>query len=103
MRISDWSSDVCSSDLALAGPLTDAREDRGAAMALSDIVDQFLDQHGLAHARAAEQADLAALGVRGEKVDDLDAGDEDAGVGRLVAEFRRLGMDRGGEIGRAHV
>ena len=33
--------------------------------------------HGLADAGAAEQADLAALGVGREQVDDLDAGDED--------------------------
>jgi hypothetical protein len=30
-------------------------------MALGDVVDQLLDQHGLADAGAAEQADLAAL------------------------------------------
>jgi hypothetical protein len=34
-------------------------------------------QHGLADAGAAEEADLAAAGVRGEKVHDLDARDED--------------------------
>jgi hypothetical protein len=39
-----------------------------------------LDQHGLADARAAEEADLAALGVGRQQVDDLDAGDEDLRV-----------------------
>ena len=82
--------------VALAGALADAGEHRGAAMALGDVVDQLLDQHGLADAGAAEQADLAALGVRREQVDDLDAGDEDRGLGRLVDEQRRLGVDRGG-------
>src|SRR3546814_5063754 len=87
MRISDWSSDVCSSDLiavgvlgddagveefvvkvvAFTGPLADAREHRGAAVTFGDVVDQFLDQHGLADAGTAEQADLAALGVRREQ------------------------------------
>ena len=55
-------------------------------MGLGDVVDQLHDQHGLADAGAAEQADLAALGVRREQVDDLDAGDEDLGFGRLLDE-----------------
>src|SRR3546814_10908124 len=71
MRISDWSSDVCSSDL-----------------------------HGLADAGAAEQADLAALGVGREQIDDLDAGDEDRAVGRLIDEQRGGRVDRRG-FGRA--
>src|SRR3546814_10412426 len=65
MRISDWSSDVCSSDLA--------------------------------DARAAEQADLAALCVRRDQVDHLDAGDQNAAFGRLVDEFGGLGVDRRSE------
>ncbi len=78
--------------VALAGALADAGEHRGAAMALGDVVDQLLDQHGLADAGAAEQADLAALGVGGEEVDDLDAGDQDGGfrsTGRRTAGLRR--------------
>ena len=63
-------------------------------MRLGDVVDQFHDQHGLADAGAAEQADLAALGVRREQIDDLDAGDEDRGLGRLVGIGRRLLVDR---------
>ena len=47
--------------VALAGALADAGEHRHAAVALGDVVDQLLDQHGLADAGAAEQADLAAL------------------------------------------
>src|SRR3546814_6802273 len=87
MRISDWSSDVCSSDLhqrnlralggrvavlvlgdnagveefvvqivAFAGAFTDAREHRRTTMALGDVVDQFLDEHGLADAREIGRA-----------------------------------------------
>ena len=48
-------------------------------MALGDVVDKFLDEHGLADSSAAEQADLAALGVGCEQIDDLDPGDEDRG------------------------
>ena len=58
-----------------------------------DVVDQLLDEHRLAHAGAAEQADLAALHVRGEQVDDLDAGLEDLDRRRELLE-RRAG--RGG-------
>ena len=62
-------------------------------MRLGDVVDEFHDQHGLADAGAAEQADLAAAGVRGEQVDDLDAGDEDLRFGGLLGIGRRRLMD----------
>jgi hypothetical protein len=69
---------------------------------LGDVVDQFHDENRLAHAGAAEQADLAALGVGGQQVDHLDAGDEDFGFRRLFDEVGRglvdgalfLGLDR---------
>ena len=50
-----------------------------------------MNQHGLADAGAAEQADLAALGVRREQIDDLDAGDENLRFGRLLGVVRRFG------------
>ena len=80
--------------VALAGALADAGEDRDAAMRLGDVVDQLHDDDGLADAGAAEQADLAALGIGGQQVDDLDAGDQDLRFRRLVDEFRRRAMDR---------
>ena len=49
-----------------------------------DVVDQLLDQNGLADTCAAEQADLAALGVGADQVDDLDAGFQDLGSGLLL-------------------
>ena len=70
--------------VAFAGPLADAGEHRVTAVGLGDVVDQFLNQHGLADAGAAEQADLAALGVGRQQVDDLDAGDENFRFGGLV-------------------
>jgi hypothetical protein len=54
---------------------------------LGDVVDELHDEHGLADAGAAEEADLAALAVRGEEVDDLDAGLEDLDLGRLLDEL----------------
>src|SRR4029453_11385548 len=50
--------------VALPRALTHAGEDRPAAMLPGDVVDQLLDQHRLAHACAAEEADLAALDMR---------------------------------------
>ena len=85
--------------VAFAGALADAGEHRIAAVRLGDVVDQLHDQHGLADAGAAEQADLAALGVRREQVDDLDAGDEDLRFGRLVGIGRRRLVD-GAAAGR---
>ncbi len=58
-------------------------------MRLGDIVDQLHDDHGLADARSSEQADLSALRIRRQKIDDLDSGDENLGLGRLLDEFRR--------------
>ena len=80
--------------VALAGALADAGEHREAAVLGRDVVDQLLDDDGLAHARAAEQADLAALQERLDQVDDLDAGLEHLLAGRLLVERRRLAMDR---------
>ena len=80
--------------VAFAGTLADAGEHRVTTMGLGDVVDQFLNQHGLADAGAAEQADLAALGVRRQQVDDLDAGDENFSFGGLVGIGRRFLMDR---------
>src|SRR3546814_13727449 len=62
--------------VAFTGPLAHARKHRGAAMTLGAVVDQFLDKHRLAHARTAEQSDLAALGIGGKQIDALDSGYE---------------------------
>ena len=80
--------------VALARALAHAGEHRHAAMRLGDVVDQLLDDHGLAHAGAAEQPDLAALQVRRQQIHHLDAGDQDFRRGRLFLEARRLAMDR---------
>ena len=85
--------------VALAGPLADAREHREAAVRLGDVVDQLHDDHGLADAGAAEQADLAALGIGGQQVDHLDPGGQDLGLGRLVDQRRRRLVDRHPDLG----
>src|SRR5207245_526953 len=76
---------------AVAGARSCARARRVAAMRRGDVVERFLKQHGLAEGGAAERADLAALGVGREQVDEVEAGDEKLGFGRLVGVlWRRL-------------
>ena len=62
-------------------------------MLLRDVVDELLDEDCLADG-AAEEADLAALDVRGDEVDDLDASLERLDLRREVAELGRVTMDR---------
>ncbi len=78
----------------LARALADAAEDRLAAVALGDVVDELLNHDRLAHAGAAEEADLATLHERRNQVDDLDARLEDLGLGLEVHEIRALAVDR---------
>jgi hypothetical protein len=59
-----------------------------------DTGDHLLDEHRLADTRAAEQADLPTLDVRGEEVDDLDAGLEDLCLALELVERRRVPVDR---------
>ena len=75
------------------GALTDTAEHRHAAVLQGDIVNQLHDDDGFAHARAAEQPDLAALQVRLEQVDHLDARLEHLQLGGLVLEIGRRAMN----------
>ena len=58
-----------------------------------------VDEHRLADARAAEEADLAALEVGLEQVDDFDAGEEHLLRGGEVFKLRRLAVDGQGASG----
>ena len=62
--------------VAFAGALTHAGEHRQARVGGCDVVDELHHRDRLAHAGAAEEADLAALGERTNQVDHLDAGFE---------------------------
>jgi hypothetical protein len=66
---------------------------------LGEVADQLLDQHGLAHAGAAEQPDLPAARVRGQQVHHLDAGLEELARGRQVLHRRRGTVDRPALLG----
>ena len=78
---------------ALTGALPHSGEDRHATVVEGHAVDHLLDEHGLAHTRAAEEADLAALDVGLEQVDHLDAGLEHE---RPAARAGRRPGSRGG-------
>ena len=80
--------------VALTRPLAHAREHRISGVDLGHVVDQFLNQNRLAHAGAAEEADLSAARIGRQQVDHLDAGDEDQRVGRLIGKGRRGLVDR---------
>ena len=62
-------------------------------MLVGDVADQLLDDDGLAHAGASEEAHLPALGVRLEQVHDLDAGLQHLGLGLLLMQSRRRAMN----------
>ena len=85
--------------VALARALADAAEGRQAAVLLGEVVDELLDEDGLADAGAAEQADLAALGVGREQVDDLDARLEHLGGRGQVLDVGRVAVDRPALLG----
>ncbi len=57
------------------------------------VVDQLLDEHRFAHARAAEQADLAPAGVGLQQIDDLDARLQNLHGGALLLEGGGLAVD----------
>src|SRR2546421_391724 len=65
-----------------------------SAVLARDVVDQLLDEHRLADAGAAEEADLAALHVGRDQVDHLDPRLEDLDRRLEVLEARRVAVDR---------
>ena len=79
--------------VTLTGTLAHAGEDRVAVISFCDVVDELHDEHRLAHASAAEEADLTALQVRLQQVDDLDAGEEHLLGGGQVFILGRFAVD----------
>ena len=80
--------------VTLTGALSDTGENGVSSVGLGDVVDELLDEDGLADSGSTEESDLSTTRVRGEEVDDLDSGLEDLGRGRLVDELGRVGVDR---------
>src|SRR4029079_2610319 len=85
--------------VALSRALAHAGEDREALVLLRDVADELLDEHGLADSGTAEEADLAALHVGSEQVDDLDPGLEDLSRRLQLFEARRVAVNRPALVG----
>ena len=79
--------------VALAGAFPHAGEHGIPLVLVGNVADKLHDQHRLSHARAAEQADLAAAGVGGHQIHDLDARLQDLVGGHDVRKIRGLVVD----------
>ena len=75
--------------VALSRAFADTGEDGVAAVLGGDVVNQLLNEHGLADTGAAEQTDLAAFGIRRKQIDDLDTGLENLSCRVLLGKRRR--------------
>ena len=62
--------------VALSSPLADTGKHGVTTVGLGDVIDQFLNDHGLAHTGTTEKTDLTSSGVGGQHVDDLDTSDQ---------------------------
>jgi len=65
--------------VALTGTLADAGENGVTTVGLGDVVDELLDEHGLADTGTAEETNLSTTSVGGEEIDDLDTSLENLG------------------------
>src|SRR3546814_15875317 len=100
MRISDWSSDVCSSDLYAHGPVLETPADRFAAHLVSLMrggpaleTEDDGDGYGLGSRLASREVDILTLvsgGLRNRKI-----GDRQGPTGGTVkrSEERRGGIE----------
>src|SRR3546814_4750390 len=97
MRISDWSSDVCSSDL-VDDDTVERRSENDLALVGLDFAGQQLEQGRLARAVRADDADaVAALDAEIQPLDDRAVAEA---LGHALGHDHRLRSDK---IGRAHV
>lgn len=79
--------------VTLTSSLADAGKDGVATVRLGDVVDQLHDEHSLADTGTAEQANLTALRVGSEQIDDLNAGHQDLRLDAHLHELGRLGVN----------
>jgi peptide chain release factor 1 len=82
--------------VTLTGSLTDTSEDGVTTVSLGDVVDELLNEHGLADTGTTEETNLSTTGVGGKEIDDLDTSDQNLGGGRLLDELGSLGVN--GEV-----
>ena len=80
--------------ITLPGTLANAGKHGVAVVGSGNVVNQFLNQDGLAHACTAKQTDFAAFSVGADQVDDLDARFQNFGCGLLILVSGSGAVDR---------
>ena len=80
--------------VTFASTLADAGKNRVAAVHLGDVANKLLNDHGFAHAGAAEQTDFAAFQNRTDEVNDFDTRFQNFYFGCLFCKGRRRAMNR---------
>ena len=85
--------------VTLTGTLTDTGEDGVTTVSLGNVVDELLNEDGLADTSTTEETNLSTTSVGGEEIDDLDTSDENLGSGGLLNELGSLGVDRAELVG----
>mmetsp|Transcript_15998 Transcript_15998/g.53610 ORF Transcript_15998/g.53610 Transcript_15998/m.53610 type:complete len:380 (-) Transcript_15998:156-1295(-) len=80
--------------VAFTGAFSNTGEHGVTTVSLSDVVDELHDKHSLADTSSSEQANLSSLGIWGKKVDDLDAGNKNLSLSRLLRKGRGVCVDR---------
>lgn len=73
--------------VTLTGTLTDTSEDGVTTVGLGDVVDELLNEHGLADTGTTEETNLSTTSVGGEQVNDLDTRHQNLGGCRLLNEL----------------
>src|SRR5699024_9068107 len=79
--------------VALTGTLADAGEHGGTRELACDTSNHFLNENGLTNTRTTEEANLAALNVRGQQVGDLNTGFEDFSLALELVECWWFAVD----------
>src|SRR5699024_7112079 len=77
----------------LTSTLGDAGEHGGTRELACDTSNHFLNENGLTNTRTTEEANLAALNVRGQQVDDLNTGFEDFSLALELVECWWFAVD----------
>ena len=62
-------------------------------MLCSDILNQFLNQHGFSDTGSSEQTDLSSLCIRCKKINDFDSGLKNLDNRTLFFKCRRISVD----------
>lgn len=79
--------------VTLTSTLADTGEDGVTTVSLGDVVDQLLNEDGLADTSTTEETNLSTTSVGSEQIDDLDTSDENLGRGGLVSERGGVSVD----------